>query len=34
MKAVKQHDPKYMPELEQVSRSSLKPGIDLIKSRY
>lgn len=34
MKAVKQHDPKYTPQLEQVWRSSLKPGIDLIKSRY
>ena len=34
MKAVKQHDPKYRPELEHVWRSSLKPGIDLIKARY
>jgi len=34
MKAVKQHDPKYTPALEQAWRTGLGHGIELIKSRY
>ncbi len=32
--AVKQHDPKFTPDVEQCWRDAMQPGIDLIKSHY
>ncbi len=34
MKAVKQHDPKYAPELDQAWRTCLAKGIETIKAKY
>jgi hemoglobin-like flavoprotein len=34
MKTVAEQDPEYRPELEDAWRASLKPGIELMKSRY
>jgi hemoglobin-like flavoprotein len=34
LKTVSEQDPEYRPELADAWRDSLKPGIDLMKSRY
>lgn len=34
MKAVKQHKPKYTPELKQAWRTGVTHGFELIKSKY
>jgi hemoglobin-like flavoprotein len=34
LKAVREHDPEYRPELDDAWRESLKDGIELMKARY